>query len=95
MRARRFQAVARLAGVALVLAVALLASAAPAAACAVCFGAPDDAMTEGMNNGILVLLGTIGLVQVGFVALFWKFWRRAKRLAERRARFQLIEGGAP
>lgn len=82
-------------GQVLVAGLLLLAGAAPAAACAVCFGAPDDAMTEGMNNGILVLLGTIGLVQVGFVALFWKFWRRAKRLAERRARFQLIEGGAP
>lgn len=72
----------------------LLTAASPVAACAVCFGAPDAPMTTGMNNGILFLLATIGAVQVGFVALFLSFRRRSKRLEERRAQFQLIEGGA-
>ncbi len=46
--------------------------------CPVCFGAPDDPMVKGVNNGIWVLLSLVGLVQIGFVALFWSFWRRAR-----------------
>jgi hypothetical protein len=52
---------------------------APAAfACPVCFGAPDDPMVKGMSNGIWVLLSLVALVQIGFVAMFWSFWRRAR-----------------
>ena len=52
---------------------------APAAfACPVCFGSPDDPMVKGVNNGIWVLLSLVGLVQIGFVALFWSFWRRGR-----------------
>ena len=42
----------------------LLAAALPglAEACGVCFGAEDSAMTTGLNNGILTLLGIIGLI---------------------------------
>ncbi len=47
-----------------------------------------------MNNAILTLLGIVGLVQVSFVALFWSFWRQARRLKEERRRFHLMEGGA-
>lgn len=76
-------------------ACALVAALAPraVAACAVCYGAPDDGMTIGMNRGILTLLGIIGTVQVGFVALFWNVRRRAKELRDRRDRLQLIQGG--
>lgn len=75
---------------ALLLAVAL----APAAsACAVCYGAADDAMTRGMNNGILTLLIVVGLVQAGFVAMFVSFWRRGKRRQDQRDKLQLIDGG--
>ncbi len=79
------------------LAVALLLAGVPAAAraCAVCFGAADSAMTEGMNAGILALLGFVGLVQVGFVAMFLRFRQRSKRLRERRERLHLIHGGLP
>jgi len=49
-----------------------------ALACPVCFGSPDDPMIKGVNNGIWVLLSLVGLVQIGFVALFWSFWRRAR-----------------
>ena len=59
-------------------------------ACPSCYGAPNSAMTRGSNNGILFMLGIVGFVQLGFVALFWSFWKRAK---ERRERFHVIEGG--
>ncbi len=67
---------------------------APASACAVCFGDPDSAATAGMNNAILTLLAVVGVVQVGFVAMFVSFRRRSRRLEEQRKRFRLIEGGA-
>ena len=68
-----------------VLLAALLALVPAAArACAVCFGASDSKLTEGMNAGILALLGFVALVQVGFIALFLRFRHRSKKLAERR-----------
>jgi hypothetical protein len=72
---------------------ALAAAASPAGACATCYGAADSAMTQGMNNGILTLLGVIGVVQVGFVAMFVSIRRRSRRLQERREQFHLIRGG--
>lgn len=64
-----------------------------AAACPVCYGAPDSTMAKGMNNAIVFLLTIVGLVQIGFVALFWSFWRRAKELRKKRDQFRLITGG--
>ena len=46
-----------------------------------------------MNNGILFLLGVIGTVQVGFVALFLSFRRRSKQYQERKDSFEVINGG--
>lgn len=63
-------------------------------ACAVCYGAADSALTEGVNNGILVLLGVIATVQVGFVALFLSIRQRAARERQRRESFELIRGGS-
>ena len=68
------------------------AVAAPAAACPVCYGAPGPA-TTGLNNAIIFLLIIVGLVQAGFVALFWSFRKRAKALQQRREQFRVIEGG--
>ena len=51
-------------------------------------------MAQGTNNANLFLLGIVAAVQVGFVALFVSFRRRARELRQRRERFQLIEGGA-
>ena len=65
----------------------------PAMACPVCFGATDSPMAEGMNNGIFLLLGVIGMVQIGFVALFVSFRRRGKQMQERRSSLELINGG--
>lgn len=70
-------------------------SATPLLACPVCYGAPDEPLVKGMSNGILTLLGFIGFVQIGFVALFFNFYRRAKQIRERKESFQLIQGGRP
>ena len=60
------------------LAIAIaIGSPASSEACATCFGASDSGMTQGMNNAILLLLGVVGVVQGGFIALFVKFWRGA------------------
>ncbi len=75
----------------LALALCLLPSA--LSACPVCFGDPSSNLNKGASNGILFMLAIIGLVQIGFIALFWTFWRRAKALRARREQFQLIEGG--
>ena len=64
-----------------------------ASACEACFGAADAAATKGMNNAIFFLLGVIGLVQVGFVKLFWDFHKRSRSLAERREKFRIVQGG--
>lgn len=58
-------------------------------ACATCFGDPESPMTKGMNNAILLLLGVVGLVQVGFVTLFWSIRKRNKRVTESRN----VDGG--
>ncbi len=77
-----------------IVAAALVASAAaPAMACPVCYGASDEPMAAGMNNGIFFLLGVIGMVQIGFVALFVSFRRRGKAYQERRDSLAVIEGG--
>ena len=74
----------------MVFAMLFLASAANA--CPVCFGGPDS-ITKGIDTAIFFLLSIVGLVQLGFVALFWSFRRRAKELQRRREQFHLIEGG--
>jgi len=61
-------------------------------ACPVCFGGPNS-ISKGMDTAILFLLSIVGLVQIGFVALFWSFRRRAKELQKHREQFHLIEGG--
>lgn len=79
---------------AVVIALAGVLLSAPAAvACEACFGDPNNAATKGMNNAILFLLGVIGLVQVGFVSLFWQFRKRAKHREDRKKSFQVLRGG--
>ena len=72
---------------------AAIAVATPALACPVCFGASDDPMAHGMNNGIFVLLGVIGAVQLGFVALFVSIRRRTRVYQERKDSFEVLNGG--
>lgn len=59
-------------------------------ACPVCYGPGDAPMNKGMNSAIWVLLGIVGFVQIGFVALFWSFWRRSKQLKRFREQFHVV-----
>ena len=68
-------------------------AATPASACPVCFGGPS-AGGQGMNAAIIFLLSVVGFVQIGFVALFLSFWRRARDMRRKRESFRLLEGGA-
>jgi hypothetical protein len=63
-------------------------------ACPVCYGNPDSPMTKSSNNAILFMIGVIGFVQVGFIAMFWSFWRRARAMRRLRESFRLVDGGA-
>jgi hypothetical protein len=55
---------------AFVVSAALVLSAPSARACAVCYGASDSPLAQGMNWGILTLLGVIGSVLFGIAAFF-------------------------
>jgi len=79
--------------IALAAAVAVVAPGTPVWACTVCFGDPDSAETRGLRGAILFLLLLVGLVQVGFVRLFWVFRQRSRSLDERKKRFQIVRGG--
>ena len=78
----------------LIYTMVMILAAKAAAACPVCFGDPNSPMTKGTDNAVWFLLGVIGFVQIGFVALFVTFWRRARALRRHRESFQLLEGGA-
>jgi hypothetical protein len=77
-----------------VIAICMLLVPSILSACPVCYGAPNSPMTKSSNNAIMFLLGVVGFVQVGFIALFWSFWRRAKELRRRRDSFHVLDGGA-
>ncbi len=64
----------------LFLAALLLHSAPTALACSACYGKSDSALAQGMNNGIFVLLGFIGLILLGVSAFFVFILRRAARV---------------
>lgn len=57
-----------------------LAAKAPALACATCYGASDSPLAQGMNWGIITLLGVVGFVMFGIVAFFVHVGRKAARL---------------
>ena len=63
-----------------------------ASACPVCYGDSDSPMAQGLNNAVLFLLGVVFLVQVGFAALFYSFWRRSTAARRQREQFRLIPG---
>jgi heme/copper-type cytochrome/quinol oxidase subunit 2 len=77
----------------LIVLVLIVAVAPNALACAVCYGAPGDPMVKGVNNGMLFLLIIVGFVQIGLVAMFWSFWRRARQQQRFRESLRVIEGG--
>jgi Na+/proline symporter len=73
--------------------ILVFAFAAVASACPVCYGTQQTPLTKSVSNGVLFLLGIVGSVQIGFVALFVSFWKRTKALQQKREQFQIIEGG--
>lgn len=75
------------------IAACLLILAPHAFGCSVCYGAPGDPLVKGANSGIAFLLGVIGFVQIGFVAMFWSFWRKAREQKRFRDSLRVIEGG--
>ena len=52
-----------------------------AAACAVCFGAAQEEAVQGLQAGILLLLGMVALVFAGVGAFLIAARRRIRRLA--------------
>ena len=50
-------------------------------ACATCYGASDSPLAQGMNWGILTLLGFIGFVLAVLVVFFVHIGRRSARLS--------------
>jgi hypothetical protein len=64
-------------------------------ACPVCWGGdPNSPTAKGTSNAVLFLLGIVGFVQIGFVALFVTFWRRSRELKKFRDSLAVIEGGS-
>ena len=59
----------------------MILSAKTAHACAVCYGASDAPMANGMNWGIFTLLGVIGMVLAGVAGVGVYFARRAASVA--------------
>ncbi len=56
--------------------LAALLIAQPGLACSVCVGGdPSSSMNQGLDAGVLVLLGVIGVVLLGLASLFL-FWMR-------------------
>jgi len=66
----------------IVASLGVLLNAAPATACSVCYGDPDSSMTLGAQAGVLVLLGVVGTVLTGLVALLVFWMRRAAQLQQ-------------
>lgn len=56
------------------------AAAARAAACPVCYGAPDSPSTQGMTAAIFSLLGVTGGVLAAFATVFFRIRRRIRAM---------------
>jgi hypothetical protein len=65
-------------GMAAVLAAGTVGAPADALACAVCIGNTQSSLRDGMNAGILALLGFALFMIVSFAIFFFYLWRKAK-----------------
>ncbi len=76
MRNRRIQM-----ALAILIALTSLLTAQPALACSVCAGGdPSSLINQGLQAGMLVLLGVAGVVLTGLTSLFLFWMRRAAHL---------------
>jgi len=73
-------------GIAALLAAGTLARPADLLACAVCLGNTQSSLRDGMNAGILALLGFAGFMILSFAAFFIYLWRRSARIQALEAR---------
>jgi hypothetical protein len=76
----RFLKKTRNLGVAAVVAAGTFGLPSEALACAVCIGNTDSLLRDGMNAGILALLGFTLFMIVSFAAFFVYLWRKAKKV---------------
>ncbi|MBI45318.1 MAG: hypothetical protein CMG66_04040 [Candidatus Marinimicrobia bacterium] len=53
--------------------------------CAVCYGAPDHPVTEGINNAIMFLLATITFVLLCIVGSIFTLMKRARAVEIKRS----------
>jgi hypothetical protein len=60
---------------------AIACSSEDALACAACYGKSDSPLAQGMNMGIVSLLGVIGVVLVGVAGFFVFLARQSARAA--------------
>ena len=74
----RFLRKTRNLGIAALAAAGPLALPSPALACAVCLGSTTSSLRDGMNAGILALLGFALFMIVSFAAFFFYLWRKSK-----------------
>jgi hypothetical protein len=74
----RFLHKTRKLGVAALVAAGTLAAPHPAIACAVCVGNTSSSLRDGMNAGILALLGFALFMIVSFAGFFLYLWRKSK-----------------
>jgi hypothetical protein len=51
-------------------------------ACTVCFGQAEGPMIDGARNGVWLLFGLVGSVQLSFAAFFVYLWRRGRELSD-------------
>lgn len=65
-------------GVAALVAAGTFASPSKALACTVCIGNTESLLRDGMNAGVLALLGFALFMMVTFAAFFIYLWRKAK-----------------
>ena len=75
----------------LLVAMIALTTAPSAFACATCYGASDSPLAQGMNWGIMVLLGFVGIVLSTVTAFFVYIARRASAMEAVAAQNNLTE----
>ena len=90
----RFLQKARKLGLAGLLVAGALGAPKDAWACTVCMGDTDSLLRNGMNMGILALLGFIGLMLVCFASFFVYLARRARRAAVPGSTFHVQGSGS-
>ena len=74
----RFLQKTRMLGIAAMAAAGMLGVPADLYACAVCLGNTNSSLRDGMNAGILALLGFALVMIVSFAAFFVYLWRRSR-----------------